>query len=154
MCFKQASKKKRKCWCPVFHFPMGRYTGVGARGQPRCGVSFLLRAPSCWRNGEWKKARNGVCWIVVRVGSSIFKVSPSSSCKEALAEVPKRNLCPRPQIKGPSSANMWRTWLTRGPETLTATALRELPYTGSAPSLESGGQIPPWGLPSKAFVFV
>lgn len=57
--------------------------------------------------GQWKGVEfreKGYEWKstgYLEWGKSVFKVSPSFSHKGASAEVPEKNLCPRPQIKRP-----------------------------------------------------
>lgn len=58
---------------------------------------------------------------------------PPPRNKETSGEAPGVDLCLRPQIKGAwmqvppetKNANIWRTWLARGPESLAATPFRD-----------------------------
>lgn len=148
----QPRGKRKRCQLPSVPFllPESHWAGV------RWHVAQMRESSYCWgalqkrllplygprdkREGEGED--RGGEENCVRVRKSTLAKAPD---KEFLAEAPRKRLSRRLQ-----QGDLQMEAPEPEPESLTAASSRKLQCTDCGPSPAWGGQLPPWGLPSKA----
>lgn len=114
--------------------------------QPRTKDSSHFMDPEVrgWVRGHGGQAGRGKVLGTESEWEKVYKSPHPLPNKEALVEMPKEDLSPRPLVKRPRNRGVWarnanvlRAGAARGPEGWTAT-----PFRDCAPSLVWGGQLP------------